>query len=237
MRAIRKLLTFIFSILILAAVTITAWITFTDIKAEELPPLKNGDLVFQTTSTNLTWPIIFASQSLYTHMGIVKIREDGQTVVVEATGPVLETPINQWLNNGVLRRITIKRLPGLTEEKAKAVLEAAKPYYGRAYDFYFEMSDETLYCSELAYKAFRDIGISVGKTEKIGELKLASKAVKSYIQENWYKHPGCRAKNINNYSSCLNLILEEPIITPVAMSRDQNLSTVYTNFGPRWFLE
>lgn len=237
MRVIRKLFTFIFSIIILSVVTVIAWVTFTDVKVTELPPLKNGDLVFQTTNTNLTWPIVFASQSLYTHMGIVKIREDGRAVVVEATGPVLETPFDQWLDNGVLRRITIKRLPGLTEQQAKDVLEAAKPYYGLPYDFYFEMSDDTLYCSELAHKAFEKAGIKIGTLEKIGELKLASKAVKSYIQENWYKHPGCRAKNLNSYSACLKVILDENIITPVSMSRDQNLTTVYTNFGPGWFME
>ena len=68
---------------ILAAVSYS-WLTLTTVSAKDLPLLKNGDIVFQTSRSSQSSAILLASMSAYSHMGIVEIHSDGTPFVVEA---------------------------------------------------------------------------------------------------------------------------------------------------------
>ena len=133
------------------------------------PPLKDGDLVFETSSNPQATAILIATASPYTHMGIIKTDRDG-VLVVEAAATVKETPLADWVKRGVLDRVVIYRDPDLTPEQAKAVLAAAEKLYGRPYDIFFSFNNEALYCSELPYLAFKAAGIDTGKVQKISDL-------------------------------------------------------------------
>jgi hypothetical protein len=59
-----------------------------------LPPLQDGDLIFQTSMSNQSSAILIATADPYSHMGIVK--NDGKTIkVIEAAGTVKETALQE----------------------------------------------------------------------------------------------------------------------------------------------
>ncbi len=60
----------------------------TEAVAGSLPPLRTGDLAFQTTADSQAGAIIVASGSPYSHMGIINVDSSGNVTVVEAIGPV-----------------------------------------------------------------------------------------------------------------------------------------------------
>ncbi|MGH1351652.1 MAG: YiiX/YebB-like N1pC/P60 family cysteine hydrolase [Methyloligellaceae bacterium] len=233
---IRRILLYLCLVIILSFITAFSWIRLTEIGADELTDLKNGDVIFQTTSSDLTFPIMLASTSLYTHVGIVKILPDGTRNVVEAAGPVREIPLDDWIKSGVFQRISVMRIKGMTPEKAEKALIAADMYKGIPYDFFFLLSDDQFYCSELVYKAFLNVGVVVGKKERVRDLSVANYAVQNYIEKWWYKHPVCRAQGIKGYNECVKLILDQQLVTPVSLAKDPNLRMVYTNYGPEWFV-
>ncbi len=233
---IRRILLYICALIILFFIVSFSWIKLTEVGAKDLTDLKNGDIVFQTTNSDLTWPIMLASTSVYTHVGIVKILSNGQVNVVEAAGPVREIPLDQWIKSGVLKRITVMRVKDVTPEIAERTLVAAESYKGIPYDFFFLLSDDELYCSELVYKAFLKTGIEVGKKERVRELSVANYAVQNYIEKWWYKHPVCRAQNIRGYKECVEVILGQQLVTPVSLAKDPKLRMIYTNYGPEWFV-
>ncbi|WP_198931589.1 YiiX/YebB-like N1pC/P60 family cysteine hydrolase, partial [Rhizobium rhizosphaerae] len=127
----------------------------------DLPPLKDGDLIFQTSTSNQSLAILAATASAYSHMGIVRLTESGP-VVIEAAGRVRETPLAAWIARGVLRRVAVYRDPALTPEDAERVLARARTLYGRPYDIFFSFDNDAIYCSELPYLAFQAVGLSLG---------------------------------------------------------------------------
>jgi hypothetical protein len=86
---------------------------------------------------------------------------------------------------------------------------------GRSYDVYFEWGDDRIYCSELVWKAYaRAIpGLSVGRMQLLGELKLDGPEVRKLILKR-YESIG---KQVN---------LKEPVITPVAILESPDFKTV-----------
>jgi hypothetical protein len=92
------------------------WLTATQVSAADLPPLKNGDLVFQNTRGNQGLAIMLASRSAYSHMGMIELDGEGRPWVIEAVGPVQTIPLDKWIERGTASRITIKRMTGLKPE-------------------------------------------------------------------------------------------------------------------------
>jgi len=137
-----------------------------------------GDFVFQSLPHN---PLIDAiegsSGSPFSHCGIIKQRAvtgkyDSRWAVIEAIGPVKETPLSWWIAQGRNSAYVAYRLRGPLVEKIPEILAAAEKYEGRPYDIHYDMDDAKIYCSELLYKSVRDAtGRKLGKVRKLGELK------------------------------------------------------------------
>ncbi len=89
----------------------------------------------------------------------------------------------------------------------------AEEQIGTGYDLLFEWSDERIYSSELIYKAFEAVGREIGSRETFGELNLSSPEVQRLID--------ARADG--------GLDLSEPVVTPVSVLNDAELSPVFTN--------
>lgn len=201
--------------------------------AEDLPPLKTGDLVFQKTRTSASDAIMLASGTAYTHMGIVEVDKAGRATVIEAVGPVRTVPLADWIGKGEGRRITVKRVKGLSEAGAKAAVAGARRYLGRPYDHFFYETRDSIYCSELVYAAFKDgPGLTVGREEKVSALNIDTAAAQKLIRERWKAHPLCRAKGARTFEACYDLILEQTLVTPASIARDPQMETVYSSFGP-----
>ena len=133
---------------------------------------KEGDLYFQSLPRNAVVNAIEgASESPYSHCGIL-VRKGDEWFVLEAIGPVMETPLAKWITQARDRHYDVFRLEAEHERNIPAFIKAARKYMGRPYDIRYRMDDEKIYCSELIFKGYRDAtGKSLGKLVKFGDLK------------------------------------------------------------------
>ena len=114
-----------------------------------------GDVVFQSLPpSQLSRLIEGATQSPFSHCGIVAL-DRGRWVVVEAIGPVVETPLEQWIRRGRGGRLWAYRLQAARRASIPGFVAAARAFLGRPYDLRYRLDDERIYCSELVYKSFR----------------------------------------------------------------------------------
>ena len=230
----RLLRSFVFCAALLAVIStsLLTWLNITAVAAGDLPPLRNGDIVFQDSGGGQGVAIMFASRSLYTHTGLIEIAPDGTARVVEAVGPVRTIPLDRWIANGRGKRITIKRLRNLDESKAKAVIARAHHYDDYPYDIFFYESRDAIYCSELVYAAFLEaVGITVGRVEKVRDLHIDNAAVRKLIEARWQRHPLCQSNETTTFEACYALVLEQTLVTPASIARDPQMELVYSNFG------
>jgi hypothetical protein len=208
------------------------WFRVTAASAEDLPSLKTGDLVFQSTRDSQSLAIMLASRSALSHMGMVEVLPGGETVVLEAIGPVLATPLDEWIERGVGGRLLVRRLPSLSASDAMKAAEAARAHFGKPYDIFFHEDRETIYCSELVDYAFRDgPGIELGKYQPVSSLDLDNFAARNLIERRWRKHPSCANGKAANFETCFAIILKQKLITPQSIADDTRLETVYSNYG------
>lgn len=126
--------------------------------------LRPGDLLFQDIDCG---PLCDAIEQVtegvdgadFSHVGMVSRVEAGGVYVIEAVSAgVVETPLDAFLARSSDAEGRPKVLVGrLTPEKAALIDDAiavAKRHQGKPYDHIYEMSDDSLYCSELLYHAF-----------------------------------------------------------------------------------
>lgn len=203
-----------------------AWVEST--MHPKLPPLKDGDLLFQTAYSSQASAVMLASFSLYTHTGIVK-RSGDKWVVIEATSKVEETPLEYWIENGVLNRVSVYRDPELTAEQAAAMLEATKKYYGRKYDFFFSFDNDLIYCSELPYLAFREAGVELGAVQKVGDLNVDNWLVRELVEKRWQRYDACTSRGYD-FKQCYDYIMSQQLVTPASLARDPKLREIYSNY-------
>ncbi len=111
-----------------------------------------------------------STQSPYSHCGML-VQRGKSWWVMEAVGPVKETPLNAWIAQGRESAYVVYRLRQPLAAKIPDIIAAAEHYKGRPYDHHYALDDERIYCSELLYKAVRDaVGIKLGKLQKLGDL-------------------------------------------------------------------
>jgi hypothetical protein len=194
----------------------------------DVPPLKNGDIIFQTNLDPQAHAVTAATLSLYTHTGIVKKMESGYAVI-EAADIVRDTPLEKWVKRGAFKRFAVYRHKYLTDAQAAQVVENAEKYAGRPYDIYFYFDESQIYCSELPYLAYEAAGMPVGTVQQVSELYLDNRFVKSLIKRRWEAYPVCTGRNYS-FEQCYDIIMSEKIITPISIAQDPNLELIYTNY-------
>ena len=179
---------------------------------------QNGDLVFQTSKSQLGPALEIATGSVITHVGVIFIDSDA-VFVYEAVGPVRRVSLERWIGFGVERMFCVKQLKNadevLTPDALKKMQKVFSTLEGRDYDVRFEWSDERLYCSELVYKMYRNgADIELGRIEKFGDLKLDDPLVQFWI--NMYFPDGPN--------------LDEEVVSPVSIFNDTLLVSIYSNY-------
>ncbi|HYD19496.1 MAG TPA: YiiX/YebB-like N1pC/P60 family cysteine hydrolase [Patescibacteria group bacterium] len=190
--------------------------------------LRDGDIVLQTILGTQGFAIIYASSSLYTHMGFIKMTDHGPAVV-EAVGPVKDTRLTDWVARGVGQRLTVMRVKDASATAIRSVHAAARKYYGLPYDFFFLPDHKAFYCSELVRQSFLDAGIPLGQVQKVGELGQ-SRAMDAVIEERWVHYPLCAGVKGMTLEKCRMIIMEQELITPASIARDPKLVLVYSNY-------
>jgi hypothetical protein len=181
--------------------------------SQSLPAVKNGDIVFQTSKSSQSLAIQRATDSRYSHMGIVFMR-DGKPFVFEASATVRYTPLATWITHGENGKAVIKRLRGgLSAAQIKRLRATARSFVGKPYDLTFEWSDARIYCSELVWKIYdRALDVQLGKLQRLREFDLSDPAVRSKLKE--------------RYGNAVPL--DEKVISPAAMFASPKLVLIAT---------
>jgi len=176
--------------------------------------IQNGDIIFQTSKSGQSKAIQLATNSKYSHMGII-YENDGKYFVYEAIQPVKLTPLNEWIIRGENGHYVIKRLKNadqiLTDSVLKNMKQLGDHYRGKPYDIYFEWSDEKIYCSELVWKIYKEsTGIEIGNLQRLSDFDLTHKTVQSKMKERYGE----------------NIPMDEKVISPMAMFDSDKLETI-----------
>lgn len=193
----------------------------TGIKQTDLG-LQNGDIIFHTSSSNQSKAIQTATDSPYSHMGIIYTSGLGSYFVYEAIQPVQLTPLKNWINRGINGEYVVKRLKNADQVLNSVALgkmkKVGEKYKGKSYDSYFEWSDDKIYCSELVWKIYKEaLDIEIGALQQLQEFDLNSSLVKSKMQERFGN----------------KIPLTEKVISPAAMFDSDQLVTVKQSSNQR----
>lgn len=173
-----------------------------DARHGEALEVRPGDVVFQELRTPQSLALMKATRSDWTHCGIVAER-DGKLVVQEALMRMVETPLSVWISRGG-GKIVVMRLQGadevLTPEALAALDEEFQKLRDKRYDFWFQWSDDKIYCSELVHKMYdRALGIELAPLKKLGDYDFSDPAVQKLAKKRFPQ----------------GLDLEEPVVAPV----------------------
>jgi uncharacterized protein YycO len=176
--------------------------------------IKNGDIIFQTSKSNQSKAIQLATKSKYSHMGMI-YQNDGKYFVYEAVQPVKLTSLPEWINRGENKHYVIKRLKNadkvLTQKVLTNMRQIGEQFKGKAYDIYFEWSDEKIYCSELVWKIYKQAtNIEIGQLEQLSDFDLSNEIVKAKMKERYGD----------------NIPMDEKLISPAAMFNSDKLITI-----------
>jgi uncharacterized protein YycO len=172
---------------------------------------RTGDIVFQDLRSSSSEAIKTATDSPYSHCGMVVV-EDGSAYVVEAVGPVRKIPLADWIDNGDGLYTAMRMTGSIDFDKA---IEEAEKYTGLPYDGYYSWDEEKLYCSELVYKAFqKGCGVELCPLRPVEAYALEK--VKTDILERFSKMPE-------------GLM----VVTPADLALSETLQVVYSNMESR----
>ena len=98
-------------------------------------------------------------------------KENGEWVVYEAYGKVQRVTLDAFWARSRAKQFGVYRLRDEHQPQVSALLECIRSWVGKPYDERYRMDDETLYCSELIYKAWRQVaGEELGKLKRLGDL-------------------------------------------------------------------
>ena len=176
--------------------------------------IQNGDIIFQTSKSSQSKAIQLATNSKYSHMGII-YENDGKYFVYEAVQPVKLTPLADWVARGQSGHYVVKRLKNadkiLTESVFAKMKRTGQQFKGKSYDIYFEWSDDKIYCSELVWKMYKEAtGIEIGTLEKLSDFDLSSAIVQAKMKERYGE----------------KLPMNEKVISPASMFNSEKLITI-----------
>ena len=172
----------------------------------------DGDIIFQSSQSNQSKAIEQATNSPYSHVGIIFIK-NGKPYVFEAASKVIYTPLDKWINRGKNKTYVIKRLKNhpLTQQEITSLKQIAHKFENKPYDIWFGWDDKYIYCSELVWKIYnRALKLKIGQLQTIKDFNLSSPAVKQKLKERYGN----------------NIPYQETVISPVAIFNSPLLSTV-----------
>jgi len=170
--------------------------------------LRDGDIIFHQSRSAQSRAIQLATKSAYSHMGLL-FHRGGRWFVYDAVGPVKYTPLEDWIARGNGGHFVVKRLR--TPAPAARLRAVGEKYRSKPYDFYFEWSNQRIYCSELVWKVFKEAaGVEVGRLQRLRDFDLSSPEVRAKLAERYGVH----------------VPLDEPVISPAAMFDSDKLIEV-----------
>jgi hypothetical protein len=144
--------------------------------------LRDGDILFRLGDARLAhgyFPmsrfLAKASNSKFSHTGVVVIEEEGPVVYDTTRTGVARQPFCVWILDNI-GSIGLKRL----RPEYRSAIPKIVAYCHRVFDeqlpFDYELSDDdcALYCVEMTEKAFRAAGIKLSDPIRLGDMERAS---------------------------------------------------------------
>jgi uncharacterized protein YycO len=149
---------------------------------------RDGDLIFQSSPSRQSAAIEEATQSPYSHCGII-FYENNIAYVYEAVQPVGKRRLDEWIESGVNGEFVVKRLKDsllLTENGIKALKSYTVEQFGKNYDGKFNWSDKEMYCSELVYKGYWNAcHIKLANPKALREFNIDGPIVRKIMKERY----------------------------------------------------
>ncbi len=175
--------------------------------------MQGGDILFQTSLSSQSRAIQLATRSPYSHVGIL-FYVKGKPMVLEAVQPVRLYPLDRWIKKGAEGKWVAKRLKNrrLTPDEVKKLYRRGVSLLHLPYDPYFEWSDTRLYCSELVWKLYNHLGITLSPLRTIGQFDLSHPLVRQKMRERYGDH----------------IPMDEPVVAPSDLFASPLLETVKT---------
>jgi uncharacterized protein YycO len=179
--------------------------------------LEDGDIIFHESISEQATAIKLATKSRYTHVGII-FRYGNDFKVLEAIEPVKITNLNSFISRGTNNHFIIKRIKNSREILTPIVISRMKKngntLIGKHYDFYFEWSNDRIYCTELVWKLYNKFtGLKIGELKTLKNFDISSMTVQKLMK-----------KRYGN-----NIPYSEPVISPVDMLNSSELITIIEN--------
>jgi hypothetical protein len=181
----------------------------------EVKGLRDGDVIFQESTSSQSEMVRALTRSRWTHMGVILVERSGP-VVLEAASPVRKTPFARWVEHGRGGLYVVKRLKNadvvLSPETKKKAGALVKRWLGLPYDVRFRWDDQSLYCSELVYKLFdQAAGVRLGELEQAADMNLDDERVQKALKE---RFAGTKFDP------------DETVVTPDSIFNDEQLAEV-----------
>jgi hypothetical protein len=152
--------------------------------------LQEGDIVFQSSMSGQSYAIQLATDSKYSHCGMIIKTKTGKLMVAEAVQPVVFTPLSEWIRRGDDHHCVVKRLKNaediLTDEVLLEMRKTAYGFMGKNYDLKFAWDDKEMYCSELVWKIYeRCASIKLGEPQPMKNYNLDHPVVQKIMKERY----------------------------------------------------
>jgi len=180
--------------------------------------IQDADIIFQTSESNQCEAVRIATNSKFSHCGII-YKINGDLFVFEAVQPVKLTPLIDWINHGKDHKFVIKRLKNADKVLSEATLQKMKDYsqkfMGKEYDAYFDWTDTRIYCSELVWKIYKNgANIELSKLKELKDFNLTDKRVQKILKERYGN----------------NIPLEEKVVAPSDLVDSDLLKTIIDTY-------
>jgi hypothetical protein len=173
--------------------------------------LRDGDIIFHTSKSNQSQMLQVATNSELTHVGVIFFR-NGLPYVFEAVQPVKITRLENFIDRGVDGKYKIVRYKdGLTKEQINLGITYSKRQLGKNYDIKFQWSDKKMYCSELVWKIYKEMGIDLCDPKTFSNYNISSPEVQKAIKQ--------------RYGSTFNM--DEQVVAPVDIYESSLVQTVF----------
>jgi Permuted papain-like amidase enzyme, YaeF/YiiX, C92 family len=147
--------------------------------------IREGDVVFSSSSAGQGGAIILATRSPYSHCGVV-FEDAGKMMVLEAVQPVGMVSLETFMSRSKPGTFMARRLKTpITPDHYRAARIWALQQIGKNYDGRFLWDDSNLYCSELVWKIYHRAGVQLCEPRRFGDYDLEDPSVKEIIKERY----------------------------------------------------
>jgi len=173
--------------------------------------LNDGDIIFHTSQSSQSQMLQVATNSELTHVGIIFFK-NGLPYVFEAVQPVKITRLEDFIARGVDSKYKIVRYKdSLTKEQIDLGIAYSKKQLGKNYDIKFQWSDSKMYCSELVWKVYKEMGINLCEPKSFSNYNISSPEVQKAIKQ--------------RYGTTFNM--DEQVVAPVDIYKSSLVETVF----------